>query len=181
MNDYQKSIDWQRRTKSVQGISYKQLIQILLSVCIYFLSFLWCSLTRLLLKMPPFLSFLSIFYLSVFHSLHLPVYLSFSLSQLYVYIFYFCISLLCLSIFWHLAMSCSLLSLMYLPIFYIVNIVSETMSFCLSFSPSPRISLSPPLSEVTRRRQIKLGCVLVAEDRLNWDVCLFLSNIFIRA
>ncbi len=41
MNDYQKSIDWPGRTKSVQGISYKQLIQILLSACIQlFLSFL---------------------------------------------------------------------------------------------------------------------------------------------
>jgi hypothetical protein len=29
MNDFYKSIDWLGRTKSVQGISYKQLIQIL--------------------------------------------------------------------------------------------------------------------------------------------------------
>ena len=34
MNDYYKSIDWLHRTKSVQGISYKWLIQILLSACI---------------------------------------------------------------------------------------------------------------------------------------------------
>ncbi len=34
MNDYQKSIDWLHRTKFVQGISYKQLIPILLSACI---------------------------------------------------------------------------------------------------------------------------------------------------
>ncbi len=31
INDYQKSIDWPCRTKSVQGIFYKWLIQILLS------------------------------------------------------------------------------------------------------------------------------------------------------
>ncbi len=34
MNDYKKSIDWLHRTKFVQGISYKRLIQILLSACI---------------------------------------------------------------------------------------------------------------------------------------------------
>ncbi len=39
MNDYYKSIDWPGRIQSVQVISYKWLIQILLSACI-FLSFL---------------------------------------------------------------------------------------------------------------------------------------------
>jgi hypothetical protein len=34
MNDYQKSIDWPGRIQSVQGISYKQLIQMLLSAFI---------------------------------------------------------------------------------------------------------------------------------------------------
>ncbi len=41
MNDYQKSIDWPYMTKSVQEISYKWLIQILLLACIQlFLSYL---------------------------------------------------------------------------------------------------------------------------------------------
>ncbi len=41
MDDYYKSIDWPGRIESVQGISYKWLIQILLSACIQlFLSFL---------------------------------------------------------------------------------------------------------------------------------------------
>ncbi len=39
MNDYQKSIDWPRRTKSVEGISYIWLIQIILSACIYLFPF----------------------------------------------------------------------------------------------------------------------------------------------
>ncbi len=47
MNDYQKSIDWPRRNKTVQGISYKWLTQILLSACIQlFLSFLWALLYK---------------------------------------------------------------------------------------------------------------------------------------
>jgi hypothetical protein len=37
MNDYLKFIDWLCRTKFVQGISYKWLIQILLSACIWLL------------------------------------------------------------------------------------------------------------------------------------------------
>ncbi len=146
MNDYQKSIDWQCRTKSVQGISYKRLIQVLLSACIYFLSFLWCSLTPLLLKMPPFLSLLSIFYLSACLSLRLPIYLSFSLSQLYLYILYF---------------------------YLFVSVSSSGIELCLALSSISNVfvclylrlhvflSLSP-LSEVTCRRHIKLGCVLVS-------------------
>ncbi len=35
MNDYKKSIDWPRRTKFVQGIPYKWIIQILLSASIW--------------------------------------------------------------------------------------------------------------------------------------------------
>jgi hypothetical protein len=34
MNDYLKYIDWPGRIQSVHGISYKWLIQILLSACI---------------------------------------------------------------------------------------------------------------------------------------------------
>ncbi len=42
MNDYYKYIGWPGRIQSVQGISYKWLIQILLSAYIkLFLSFLW--------------------------------------------------------------------------------------------------------------------------------------------
>ncbi len=40
MNDYYKSINWQHRTKSVQGISYKWLIKILLSACILLFPFI---------------------------------------------------------------------------------------------------------------------------------------------
>ncbi len=58
MNDYQKSRDWLGRTKSVQGIVYKQLIKTLFSACLQlFLSFL-CSrvISKLMLQIVASLS-----------------------------------------------------------------------------------------------------------------------------
>ncbi len=58
MNDYYESIDWPSRTKSVQGISYKWLIKILLPACIeLFLSFLMCFAPSLAGLEPSILGF----------------------------------------------------------------------------------------------------------------------------
>jgi hypothetical protein len=58
MNDYLKSIGWPCRIKLVQGISYKGLIQILLSACIW-----------LFFKIYRQLWFCIVYIFKVFHSI----------------------------------------------------------------------------------------------------------------
>jgi hypothetical protein len=48
MNDYYKSIDWPCKTKFVQGISYKRLIQILLSACMHFYDMCWIFMLKIM-------------------------------------------------------------------------------------------------------------------------------------